>query len=119
MTEQQFKYLRAGDNIKHHRGFLTVYQKDIEEGIIFINKDGSAVRYENCELVERDELVEYLKNMSNTPSIDAEFIRQIVRKEIIDSLKVPTYEDLRVKCNPYITQSFFDWFIAETKRLNS
>ena len=117
MTEQQFKDLRIGDEVTVN----TVHCKVVEvypfQQIIMAKGNATITkvmpfRYENCELVLKDELVEYLSSLPII--IDkqdiADKIRSIVRKEMIDSLKFPSYDEWR--------SNFYDWFIEETKKLN-
>jgi hypothetical protein len=127
MTREEFTSLKLNDEITYEGNeykVVNVYPMQriiMAKGILNVT---IPFRYEDVELVVKDALLEYLIKITaasdtHTDEQIADNIRSIVRKEVIDGLKLPTYEDLRVKCNPYITQSFFDWFVEETKRLNS
>jgi ferredoxin-fold anticodon binding domain-containing protein len=121
MTEQQFKDLRIGDEVTVN----TVHYKVVEvypfQQIIMV--EGIArtklipFRYENCELVVEDELVEYLRNCNTLyTDVKARRIREIVRKEVIDGLKFPSYKHFHDFDDT--NDCIYDWFTKETKRLN-
>jgi hypothetical protein len=114
MTEQQFKDLKIGQKITEECNVYKVVNTYPVQRIIIatgVLEIEVPFRYEDVELALKDELVEYLNSMciqydSNT----AKEIRSIVRKEVIDSLKFPSYDEWR--------SYGYDCFIEETKKLN-
>ena len=114
MTEQQFNDLKIGQEITYEGNVYKVVDKYPMQRIIIATRvlvTKVPFRYEDVELVVKDELVEYLNSMciqydSNT----AKDIRSIVRKEVIDGLKFPSYDEWR--------SYGYDSFIKETKKLN-
>jgi hypothetical protein len=123
MTEQQFKDLNIGQWITREGNVYKVVNTYPIQRIIIatgVLEVFAPFRYEDVELVVKDELVEYL---SSLPIIIgkhdiADKIRQIVRKEIIDLLKFPTIIEVYGKRLNNSNQAFYDWFVEETKKLN-
>jgi hypothetical protein len=115
MTKEQFKSLKKDQEFKCENNVYKATSIHINQGII-LGTEGIVplpFRYENCELVSKDALVEYLKSdeFDHVCSVESlSKIRSIVRKEVIDSLKFPSYEELR--------SNGYDCFIEETKKLN-
>jgi len=98
MTEEQFKNLKVGDEITHLKVMMIhpmkVKEIVFEEGIIS-TEGGALLRYENCELVGKDELVKYLNQGASVTLTDrAKEIRSIVRKEMIDMLMILTNKEI-------------------------
>jgi hypothetical protein len=126
MTEQQFKDLKIGDKVEYQEAIYTITSLDCYEQLMFIETTVFKrwVRYENCELVLKDKLVEFLCDNNhdgltvNDNTFLADKIRQIVRKEVIDSLKFPTIIEVYGKRLNNSNQDFYEWFVEETKRLN-
>jgi hypothetical protein len=75
------------------------------------------------ELVVKDELKDYLNSDAYCEhSLDSlSKIRSIVRKEVIDGLKFPTYEAYKMQflVEGQTTTEDYNWFTNEIKRLNS
>jgi hypothetical protein len=130
MTEQQFESLKVGDEVIIYSQRLTVTHIDKKELLISACPESMLIvadhqykpiwyRYENAHVVSKDELREYLNSMciqydSNT----AKEIRSIVRKEVIDSLKFPSYAEWRVYWNQNSSLESHGWFIEQVKTLN-
>ena len=130
MTKEQFKDLRIGDEVTVN----TVHCKVVEVypfQQIIMAKGNSTItkvipfRYENCELVVKDKLVEFLCDNNhdgltvNDNTFLADKIRSIVRKEVIDGLKFPSMERFGKYWNHHSYNDTIIWFIQETKKLNS
>jgi len=129
MTEQQFNNLKIGNEVIIYSQRLIITHINKKEGLVSACPESILIasspdfkliwyRYENCELVVKDELVDYLAEMSGVvrPYEDsAKKIRSIVRKEVIDGLKFPNPEHFNYRQ----TISRFDWFVEEIKQLNS
>jgi hypothetical protein len=120
MTEQQFKDLKIGDKVTHESNEYEVTNTYPLQRIIMgkgILNISTPFRYEDVEVLVKDELVEYLKLHDRVIDYDeyVKQIRSIVRKEVIDGLKFPNREHFNYRQ----AISRFDWFVEETKRLNS
>ena len=125
MTKEEFDSLMVGDEMyceikdctKVRTKVKAVY---VNQGVI-ISVIGVPYRYENCELVLKDKLVEFLCDNNhdgltvNDNTFLADKIRQIVRKEVIDSLKFPSYNNISF---PLLNRELFNWFIEQVKTLN-
>ncbi len=118
MTKEQSKTLQIGDRVRYNglnnSQFKLVDKKHIQEGIIEFYNGTFPVRYENCELVVEDKLVEYLKGRTSLPQLYAQEIRKICREE----LKFPSLDDFIENNIEGGDIHKYHWFITETQRLN-
>ncbi len=93
---------------------------DLWQGIIFYADGDQACRYENAEL-EEDKLIHYLKSKEfpydRLDQKKAEILA-ITRKKFIEELQFPTFDNYRF--NGFVSPlDNYNWFVDETKRLNS
>lgn len=130
MTKEQFNALKVGDEVDIYSQRLIVTHINKKELLISACPESILIasspnhkpiwyRYENCELVVEDRLLEYLYRADvKNPKDRASDIRSIVRKEVIDGLKFPSYGEFIAYWKDNSIKDSHDWFITETKRLN-
>ena len=126
MTEQQFKDLKIGQEVTREGNVYKVVKTYPIQRIIMVIcvfEIKVPFRYEDVELVVKDKLVEFLCDNNhdgltvNDNTFLADKIRQIVRKEVIDSLKFPSYDDYSL-AGIITYQQRYEWFITQVKSLN-
>jgi hypothetical protein len=123
MTEQQFNDLKTGQEITYEGNVYKVVNIYAIRRIIMatgVIQVEIPFRYEDVELVVKDELVEYLNATAMLMQTErTKEIRSIVRKEVIDELKFPTIHQVYFKERNNSNQDFYEWFVNEVKTLNS
>jgi len=120
MTEQQFKSLKKDQEFKCENNVYKAKSIHVNQGVILGTNNIVPIpfRFENCELVVKDELVEYLNNDRSSVEKAANDIRQLVRKEVIDGLKFPTIIEVYGERLNKSNRDFYEWFLNEVKTLN-
>jgi hypothetical protein len=134
MTKEQFNYLQNEEEVKIGNQLLKVHSKYQEEGIIMVClAEGLNVpfRYENCEIVEKDQLRKYLRSdcRASSEEEDLKNIREIVMAEFIPEIHVAPelkkirfpkgleYKEFKHKAIP-LAEEELNWFISRTNELN-
>ena len=124
MTKEEFNILKTGDDVLTDSGTsYKVAEIYPIQGIVMVKlnhfKNNVPFRYENCELVVKDELVEYMSHFTSNPKSVCKDIRSIVRKEVIEGLKFPSYAAFLDFFAEQSLSSVHEWFIEQVKKLNA
>ena len=121
MTQKQFESLMLLQEFKVNDVTYKVVGTYPLQGIIMAEGRPMDMplpfRFENCELVIKDELEEYL--LQNFKALETDKIRRIVKREIINGLNFPTVRDIDYARAKNSSNDLHTWFIKETIRLNS
>jgi hypothetical protein len=124
MTKEQFEKLKGDEEFYAGGGLHAIERIYPTQGIILGYNGFLAVpfRYENCELVVKDELVEYLSGfLGYNLEQRANTIRSIVFKQFINELKFPSLVDYKgyFMNSTKTSTDTYNWFMEETKKLTN
>lgn len=130
MTKEEFESLNVGDKVVIYGQRLIITHINKKELLISACPESILIastpndkpiwyRYENCELVVEDKLVEYLnKGYINNLTVRAQEIRKICSEELVKDMKFPSFDEFYEIWRNNNLQDAYKVFITETKRLN-